>query len=212
MNIKAILIDFDGTTVTRDMIDVVCGIVGKAKKSEKINKEYHAGVRKGLSPLIERINFLKGVSIKEVEKKLLQNDFLMPGAVDFFNYINEKKYISILNSGSLISVLEYYKKKLNISYIIGSTPKIQNNTIVSITEKDYSGLDFKLIEVKKILNKHNITSNEVIAIGDSLADKTIFNFAKKSIAINPKAGIEKFADHVICNDLSKVISIIEKFE
>lgn len=43
--IKAVLIDFDGTIVSKDILDVVCEIVGKEEESNKLNKEFHAGVR-----------------------------------------------------------------------------------------------------------------------------------------------------------------------
>jgi phosphoserine phosphatase len=49
----------------------------------------------------------------------------------------------------------------------------------------------------------------VVAIGDSPADKIIFNFAAKSIVINPQAGIEKFADFIIKNDLSKPYRLLK---
>lgn len=83
MKIKAILIDFDGTVVSTDILDVICGIVGKEKKSKKINEEYYKGIRSGRSSLITRINFLKGVTRKQIQKKLSENDFLMRGAEKF---------------------------------------------------------------------------------------------------------------------------------
>ena len=210
MNIKAILIDFDGTVVTKDILDVVCGIVGKEEESKKINEEYHKGIRSGLLPLITRINFLDGVTSQQIQKKLSENDFLMPGAEQFFNFLNSNNYISILHSGNLVPILEYYQNKLNITHTIGTKPKMNGGFIDSISEEDFSGPNFKLEDSKVILNTLNITSDEVIAIGDSPADKSVFEFAGKSIAINPKEGIEKFADYVIKDDLSKAIDIINR--
>ena len=90
--------------------------------------------------------------------------------------------------------------------------KIQKLDRISLISKDdFSGSDFKLRGCKKILDKLSISPNEVIAIGDSPADKTMFQFAFKSIAINPKEGIEKYASFVIKNDLSNAITIIKNF-
>lgn len=210
MKIKAILIDFDGTVVSTDILDVICGIVGKEKKSKKINEEYYKGIRSGRSSLITRINFLKGVTRKQIQKKLSENDFLMRGAEKFFDYLNSSNYISILHSGNLVQILEYYKNKLDITYIVGTKPKMNGDAIESISEENFSGPNFKLEDSKTILDKLNITPNEVVAIGDSPADKAIFEFAGKSIAINPKEGIEKYANYVINDDLSKAIDIINK--
>ena len=210
MDIKAILIDFDGTVVYKDILDVVCDIVGKEKESAKINREFHKGLRNGLEALIERINFLKGVSIKQIEDKLNENDFLMKGAEELFNFLNSKGIISILHSGNLIPILRYYQKKLGISYLVGTKPKMKGNKIDSISKECFSGQGFKLIDSKSILDKLKIGKEKVIAIGDSPADKPLFDFASKSIAINPKEGIEKSAEFIIKDDLSKAIPIIEE--
>lgn len=38
--IKAVLLDFDGTLVVQDMLDVACEINGKRLESEKINSNF----------------------------------------------------------------------------------------------------------------------------------------------------------------------------
>lgn len=208
--IKAVLLDFDGTLVTKDILDVACGIVGKEEESDKINKDFHAGKLTGLTPLITRINFLQGVTLSQIQKKLDENAYLLTGAKELLDFLNQHNIISILNSGNITPVLSYYQKLLGISYTVGTHPKMNGDTITGISEEDSPGRDFKVIGVKKILKKLSIQPEDVLAIGDSPADKTMFEFAGKSIAINPKEGIEKFASYVIENDLSKVIPIIEK--
>lgn len=212
MEIKAVLIDFDGTIVDKDILDVVCRIVGKEEQSRKINEEFHSGKREGLSALTERINFLKGVSTTQISSKLSDNDYLMKGVKEFFNFLNSKKIISILTSGNLLPILEYYQKKLGITYVIGSKPRMRGDTIISISKEDFSGANFKLIDSKSILEKLGIKPENVIAIGDSPADEPLFKFAEKSIAINSKNGIEKYADFKIEGDLSKAIDIIKRLE
>ena len=74
---------------------------------------------------------------------------------------------------------------------------------------DYPDADFKLFETKKILEALNIEPSETLAIGDSPGDKSRFEFAGVSIAINPKGGVEEFAGHVIHDDLAQAIPIIK---
>jgi phosphoserine phosphatase len=192
-------------------LDVVCGLAGKEKNSARINKEFHQGLRTGVDALIERINFLKGVSLNQIRNKLIEDDFLMPGTKKLFNFLTKNNIISILHSGNIIPILRYYQKKLGINYLVGTKPKMIGNKIDSIVKEDFSaGNDFKLIGVKKALARLSILPEETIAIGDSPADKIIFDYAAKSIAINPKGNIEKFADYVIRGDLAKAIPIIKK--
>lgn len=207
--IKAVIVDFDGTLVEKDILDIVCGIVGKEDESKKINEEFHSGKRQGLHALVERINFLKGVTNQDIKKKLDENTYLSKGAKELFQFLSENKIMSILASGNILPVLEYYKNLLNISYIIGSAPKMIDDSIVEISASDFHGKDFKLNGVKKILLDLHIQDEETIAIGDSPADIQLFEFAGRSIAINPKGGIEKKVKYVV-KDLFEIVEIIKK--
>jgi phosphoserine phosphatase len=206
--VKAVLLDFDGTLVYKDILDVVCGIVGKEEESARINHEFHAGKRTGLAPLIERINFLQGVSLSQIREKLDEGSYLIPGAKELLEFLNARGIVSILNSGNILPVLEYYKKLLGITYLVGTKPKMEGEIIRGIAEGDFLGRDFKLLGVKQILGDLHIGSEAVVAIGDSPADKSIFDFAGKAIAINPKEGIEVFADFVV-KDLHEAKKVIE---
>lgn len=205
--IKAVLHDFDGTLVTRDILDVVCGIVGKEEESDKLNKEFQAGLRPGLPTIIERINFLKGVSLSQIKEKLDQNSYLMEGASEWVNFLKGQGIKVVLYSGNIQPILKYYQEKLGIDYIVGTKPKVEGETILGISEEDFLPGNWKLAGIEKVLDDLGIKAEETLAIGDSPADKSIFEFAGKSIAVNPKNGIEKEAKFVIENDLTKAIQI-----
>lgn len=208
--IKAVLIDFDGTLVTRDMLDVACGLVGREDESRRLNEAFWAGEKPGLSALIERINLLKGLSKTKIFAGIAENDFLMPGAEELLDWLNQHKIVSILNSGSIVPVLEYYQKKLGITYVVGSKPQMDGDIILGIDESAFASKNFKIDDSRLILDKEGITQDETAAIGDSPADKPVFEYAALSICINPKNGMDEFADYVIADDLSKSIPILEK--
>lgn len=210
MVIKAVLLDFDGTLVKEDLLSVLAEIVGKREYSEHLNEDFQKGIKPGLVGLIERINLLQGISLTQVEEKLHEENYLMQGARELLDYLRQNNIITILASGSILPVLAYYQKLLGINYIVGSSPKIKENTIVGISEEDFPHYDYKLFESKKILQCLRIHPLETVAIGDSPGDKSRFLFAGKSIAINPKEGIELFADYVIENDLTRAVAIIEE--
>jgi phosphoserine phosphatase len=209
MKVRALLTDFDGTLVTRDILDIVCGIVGKEEESRRLNEEFIAGKREGLPTLMARINFLKGVSLNDIDRRLSVDDFLVKGARQLFAYLRSKNITSILHSGNIVPVLEYYRNLLGIDYVVGTKPKMNKDCIDSIGIDDFSGRDFKLVGCSKILEKLGIPSSDVIALGDAPSDRQIFEFVSKSIAINSKGGIEKYSNFVIKDDLSDVIEIIE---
>jgi HAD superfamily phosphoserine phosphatase-like hydrolase len=209
--LKAVLLDFDGTLVNKDILDVVCGIVGKEQESEQLNQDFHSGKLPGLTALITRINFLKGVTLTQISNKLDENAYLMPGAHELFSYFKQHSIISIIHSGNLIPILEYYKTLLNADYIVGTHPKMNGDFILGISEEDFPGKDFKVKGVINILEELSINGKEAFAIGDSPADKAIFELAEKSIAIDPKGDIDKYADYVIKGSLQYAIPVIDEF-
>ena len=186
---KIFLSDFDGTLVNKDMLDVLCGITGHEDDSKNLNEEFIQGKREGLPVLKERIDFLKGVTIEQVFMKLDENDYLIEGAIELFQELKKRNVITVLHSGNLIPVLQYYQKKLGIDYIIGNTPRMTNNVII-----------------KKI----GAEKKDIIAIGDSPSDLAVFSLASKKIVINAKEGIEKQADIIINDNLNDLIPMLDE--
>jgi len=208
MFIKAVIIDFDGTLVKTDLLDIICDLNHQKVSSQRLNAAYQQGKISGIEALVRRINLLEGISLDQINQKLSERNYLRKGALELLQSLNKHQIISILTSGNILPVLQYYQYKLGISYIIGNNPPIINHKIAKIPPDALPSKDFKVKQVKKILQKLHIKQANVVAIGDSLADKTIFEFTAKSIAINPKGGIEKYSDFCIQDNLKEAIPII----
>ncbi len=211
MKIKAAIIDFDGTIVTEDIMDLLCDLVGRKEESKRLNRLFHEGKLQGLTGLIQRVNFLTGLPIEQVQNLVKENDYLRDGVKELFKFLNNNGIVSIIASGSIIPLLETYQGILGADYVVGSRPLVKDGRIVSISEKEYSDLDFKVRDSKAILEKLNISYDTVAAIGDSPADRRLFELAAISIAIDPKGGIESHADYTVEKDMAEIIPILEKF-
>lgn len=205
---KIFLFDFDGTLVTEDMLDCVCDIVGKKQESIDINKKVINGEVTGLEPLCSRINFLKGVSYNQIKEKINSNNYLQNGAIQLFEELNKRGFITVLSSGNILPILKYYKELLNINYIFGSQPKMKNDIIQGITINDFEGDDFKYNSCLEIINKYNAKKENIFAVGDSYVDIGMLSLAGHSFAINPKGGIEKEVDYTI-NSLTEIIKYLD---
>ena len=205
---KIFLFDFDGTLVTEDMLDCVCDIVGKKQESIDINKKVINGEVTGLEPLCSRINFLKGVSYNQIKEKINSNNYLQNGAIQLFEELNKRGFITVLSSGNILPILKYYKELLNINYIFGSQPKMENDIIQGITINDFEGDDFKYNSCLEIINKYNAKKENIFAVGDSYVDIGMLSLAGHSFAINPKGGIEKEVDYTI-NSLTEIIKYLD---
>ncbi len=209
MRKRIFLSDFDGTLVCRDILDVICGIVGKEEESRTLNEGFIAGQREGLPTLKQRIDFLRGVTVPQIETLLNKEPYLIDGAHELFDYLGEKKFITVLHSGNILPVLEYYKKLLNIDFIVGTNPRMEGETIMGIELTDFRGRRFKVDGCEEIIRAHNIAKEDIFAIGDSPSDRDVFGLASKRIVINPKGGIEAEAQLIVKGSLTEVIEFLE---
>lgn len=207
--IKAVLFDFDGTLINTDMLTFVCDAIGKGSESEQLHQDYLLGKKKGVTGLIERINFLKGLTIQKLEDILQTAPPPTEGAGELMTFLKQQNILTIVASGNILPTLGYFQKLLGFVFFVGSPVHIQNGVISGISATDFPEADFKLLGVNRILNKYGISPDECLSIGDSIADKSLFENSSYKIAINPKNGFEKEADAVITN-FKEVIPIIQK--
>lgn len=208
MPAQVLLLDFDGTIVTKDMLSEVIDLVGKKHQSEVIDKEFQAGKLPGLSALISRINLLKGVSVEQIQAKVKQDLALIPGTRELLAFCKQQKIVTILASGSIVSILEVYQQELGIDYLVGSQPEISQGKIIGISQDDYPPQGhFKVVGITSILENLELSQAQIVAIGDGRGDIPMFELATTKLAINPKGGIEEFAEYVI-TDLNQALSII----
>ena len=206
---KLFLFDFDGTLTNCDMLDEVLTIVDKKQQSIELNKLVTSGQVVGsLKPLCTRINFLQGVSLDTINEFLQQNDFLRPGVRELFDYLNKNDFITVIISGNITPTLSYYQKLLNVTHIVGTQVPVENGVLQPV---DHATLDpdFKKTCSKQLIEKLQVPFENTYAIGDSIVDREMLQYAKHTFTINPKGGIENYANVVLDNDLSEIINYIK---
>lgn len=212
MKVRALLLDFDGTLVQRDMLSEVIDLVGKKIESQQIDADFQSGKLPGVLGLIQRINLLAGVSVKQIKDKVHEDLSLIEGARELIQYCKDTSVITILASGSITPILEVYQNELGIDYIVGPKPVIENDVVTGISESDFPKEgNFKVVGITNILRENNIRNANSVAVGDSRGDLPMFKLANYAIGINPKVNLDEFIDEKVVN-LHQVVEILNKIE
>jgi phosphoserine phosphatase len=205
MKVKLILCDFDGTITQTDVLDRMCAVAGRENESREINARYQQGLEDGAQALIRRFSLLEGLSLDRL-MPVLQTVELTKGARELFGYAHEQGIRVLVLSGNARFVLEYFGEMLHFSSVAGSRVLIKDGIIQPWDEEQCACVD-KLSEARRYIRQLGLNKEEIVAIGDSIADEGIFALAGISFLINRKGNIR--AD-VEIEDLADVIPYLNK--
>ena len=205
MKVKLILCDFDGTITQTDVLDKLCSVAGREQESREINEQFQQGLVNGKQALIRRFSLLEGISMEQL-MPVLQEVPLTKGARELFRYAEEHGIDVLVLSGNARFVLEYFSEMLHFTAVVGSRVRVEDGVIQPWDDQTCSCVD-KLSEAKAYIDRIGVKKEQIIAIGDSIADEGIFSLAGMSFLVNRKGNIR--ADIEIA-DLAEVIPYLSR--
>lgn len=209
--LKLLIVDFDGTLVTIDTLDFACSINGKEEESKKIHREFLCNRDLNNDTLERRISLLKGINIATLEKSLKENNFLRPGVRDLFQYLQRNNIMTVICSGNVMPILNYYANLLDIDYIIGTDIEVKDNCITGKI-KGKIPPNFKKIKCSSLIEEYSINEDEIAILGDSISDIKMMELGIHRFFINPKDGVEKLVENSIIvdsiHDFLKIITTL----
>lgn len=184
MRINLAICDFDCTITKYDVLDMLCSHVGAYEISCSINEDYINGRIDGKTALIKRFGLLEGAKLSRLSE-LLKEVEISEYAELFFKICREKGIYTIVESGNLDFVLEYFQHRLGYNMFSCSHLPIIDGLLGSST--DYR---CRFVQKAKYSNeymkKRRIEKSNVIAIGDSFSDEPLFNIAEQGFLIGEK--------------------------
>ncbi len=134
--------------------------------------------------LLTKMYIDSGNANKPFIKNLFSKIKLRPGVKKLISYLKEKDYLIYLISGAIDICVEKVAKKLKANgFYANSTLEFdKKDALKKIHYRDNQG-EVKVEQLKQLLKKLEIKTNEVIFIGDSENDIEVFKFIGKGIAV-----------------------------
>ncbi|MCL0057913.1 HAD-IB family phosphatase, partial [Dehalococcoidales bacterium] len=209
-----VVFDMDGTLLQDRLIFVLADSFGFRRKLETIIE--------GSSPEYEKTRriawLLKGISRKQFYHILA----LIPFSVGTEAVVRELKrrgYILAIISDSYTLATEWLKRRLGFNYTIANELSLENDKLSGEIkmplgwgkgeEQCLKHSVCKLTSLVHLSQKTGIPLDRCVAVGDNLSDVCMVEKAGLGIAFNPKhPKLEKAADIIITEELSRILSII----
>lgn len=147
----------------------------------------------------------KGMSVEKL-KTIVESVPLYKGISLLTSHLkNHGIKLSLISSG-LSALADIVKERYAFDYAIAND-LLHNNGTLSGEVCINVHFDKKALWAERIMNKYKIKRDEVIAIGDSMGDKELFETAGFSVAFNPSSKeLNSLTDVVInSDDMSDII-------
>ena len=214
MATKLVVFDMDGTLLADRLIFTLANRFGFRKKLETIMD--------GSSPEYEKTrriaSLLKGISLEQFYY-VLGLVPLSAGTEAVVRELKHRGYILAIISDSYTLATEWLKGRLGLDYTIANELSLENGKLIGeikmplgwdkAKEQCLKHSVCKLTALVHLSQKTGIPLIRCVAIGDNLADVCMLEKAGLGIAFNPKhPKLEKAADVIITEDLSRILPII----
>jgi phosphoserine phosphatase len=206
---KLVVFDLDGTlTQERSIWEYIHIRLGKWYGfAEEYQRHFLAG-KISYEEFCERdAQVWKGMKVGEL-LEIVKTVPFHPGAGELITYLRQKGLkLSVVSSG--LSILsDWVHQKYGFDYSV-SNDLLQESGVLTGKVQIQVHYDKKAEWVKKILEKFNMKSEEVIAIGDSRGDIDMFQMVGFSVAFNSSCSeLDQIAS--VCIPSQNLADIIQK--
>ena len=205
MTNKLAVFDFDSTLMDGETLEFFASELGIQEKIKTITDKAMRGELDFFESLVERVSFLKGLSLEKVND-ICHSLPLMNGAETVVKELKAKGYKVICFSGGFRNATTHFAEKLNLDAEFANYLHCKNSILTGLVGGEMMFNDSKGVMLKRIQKLLNINPENTLVVGDGANDLSMFKFANKRVAFCAKPILEKEANIVIKEkNLTKIL-------
>lgn len=208
-DIKLVISDMDSTLIGIECVDEIADMMNLKPQVSEITEAAMRGELDFESSLKKRVALLKGLNTQALQKVYDERLFLNPGAEEWIYGLKQRHIPFALVSGGFTFFTERLQYDLGLDYARSNTLEIKDQQLTGEIKGDIIGAQAKADFLSELCAKLNITSQQVIAIGDGANDLLMMEHAGLSIAYHAKPKVQAQADASInFGGLDKVLDFL----
>ncbi|NYB51132.1 MAG: phosphoserine phosphatase SerB [Methanobacteriaceae archaeon] len=206
--IKLIAFDLDNVLIDGEVIDEMAKLTGVEEEISKITSQAMEGDLDFGKALTERVALLKGASVEEINKVMLEIP-LMEGAKESISQLKKRGYKIATITGSFDVIAQRMKDELDLDYTYSNSLEEKDGVLTGkVTGPLVNGSKADIL--KELMSLEKISSDECAAVGDGANDVSMLKEAGLGIAFNAKPVLKEMADVVVeKKDLRELLEIFD---
>lgn len=203
---KLLISDMDSTIINQECIDEIADKLNIKDKVSAITEIAMNGEIEFEESIRMRVNLLQGVTKDQLEEVLLNNITLTDGANTLVKTMNKFNAKTILVSGGFTFFTETISKMIGFGENFANVLEMKDNILTGKVKEPILSAKSKLEIMNDKTKQHNITNEDVIAVGDGANDLFMLEAASLGFAYYAKpAVIEKTKFHINNTNLEALL-------
>jgi phosphoserine phosphatase len=190
---RIIVFDMDSTITDMEVIDTLAKAAGMEEEVKGITEKAMKGDLEFKRALKDRVKLLSGMSV-DVLEDIAENLTLTPGTEELLSTLKSMGYKTALISGGFTFFTDRLKDRLNFDYSFANKLEIEDGRLTGRLRGPIIDAEGKGRIIQKLAQKENITTENIVAVGDGANDQIMIKNAGLGIAFNAKDLLKKISD------------------
>lgn len=194
---KLLISDMDSTVINQECIDELGDVFGVGSQIKEITKAVVDGKISFSSALRQRLALMKGMDQTLLQKVYDDRITLKKGARTLVQTMRKHGAYCILVSGGFSFFTQRIAKRIGFHDHQANELIFEDGSLTGEVSEPILGRSAKLETLKKLCIEHNLTPDDVIAVGDGANDVKMIEAAGLGIAFHGTGSLKKQANAYI---------------
>ncbi|MFQ6135823.1 MAG: phosphoserine phosphatase SerB [Candidatus Hydrothermarchaeales archaeon] len=190
---RLVVFDMDSTIVDLEIIDELAKAAGVEDEVKGITEEAMGGGLEFKEALRNRVRLLKGLPVSVLEN-VAENLALTPGIEELLTALKSMGYKTALISGGFTYFTDKLKERLNFDYAFANQLVIEDEKLMGELMEPIIDAEAKGEIILELARKENISTENIVAVGDGANDQIMIENAGLGVAFNAKELLKKVSD------------------
>lgn len=195
-NRRLVCFDMDSTLIKQEVIDELAREAGVGEQVAQITERAMQGELDFQQSFRARVGLLKGLDAT-VLPKIAQSLTITEGAEKLIFTLKSLGYKTAILSGGFQYFAEYLQHKLGIDEVHANILDVQDGVVTGEVKGQIVDGSRKAALLQQLAQKHGISTEQVIAVGDGANDLPMLSLAGLGVAFHAKPLVRQNANQAI---------------